>query len=93
MLIIRSLALGQVNATNVKRLIKKELGIGLLNGIVWGTVIGILVYLLYQDLALGGIMLAAMMLNLLVAAIAGISIPLLQQFNHKTTPPRSSRTL
>jgi len=78
MLIIRSLALGQVNSTNVKRLIKKELGIGLLNGLVWGTLIGGLVYLLYQNLALGGVMLAAMMLNLLVAAIVGVSVPLMQ---------------
>ena len=75
-LIVRSLALGQVSAANARRLLAKELGISTLNGVVWGGVLGILTYLLYRNVALGGVMALAMLLNLVVAAIAGIFIPL-----------------
>ncbi|MCI0655112.1 MAG: magnesium transporter [Methylococcaceae bacterium] len=77
-LIIRSLALGQINSSNVRRLIVKELVIGLLNGAVWGLVTGLIVFLIYDDPSLGAIMAGAMLLNLLVAAIVGISIPLIR---------------
>jgi len=75
-LIVRSLALGQVSASNARRLLLKELGISTLNGVIWGGVLGILTYLLYRNVALGGVMALAMLLNLVVAALAGIFIPL-----------------
>ena len=75
-LIVRSLALGQVSAANARRLLAKELGISTLNGVVWGGVLGILTYLLYRNVALGGVMALAMLLNLIVAALAGLFIPL-----------------
>ncbi len=75
-LIVRSLALGQVSASNARRLLIKELGISTLNGVIWGGVLGILTYLLYRNVALGGVMALAMLLNLVVAALAGIFIPL-----------------
>lgn len=78
MLIIRSLALGQITSSNVKRLITKELMIGVLNGAVWGSIIGLIVLLIYHDPALGAVMTGAMLLNLFVAAIVGISIPLIR---------------
>lgn len=78
MLIIRSLALGQITASNVWRLIRKELIIGLLNGAVLGSIVGLIVFLLYNDPPLAGVMAGAMLLNLLVAAIVGISIPLVR---------------
>ncbi|HLF96460.1 MAG TPA: magnesium transporter [Methylococcaceae bacterium] len=77
-LIIRSLALGLISRSNVKRLIFKELSIGLLNGAVWGSVIGLFAYLLYRNQELGLVMAAAMMLNLLLAAIMGLAIPLVR---------------
>ncbi|MEY2701094.1 MAG: magnesium transporter [Pseudomonadota bacterium] len=77
-LIVRSLALGMINAGNVRRLIIKELGIGLLNGTVWGTLIGTLVLLVYRDTALAGVMAAAMLINLLIAALMGLLIPLMR---------------
>ncbi|MGH8499007.1 MAG: magnesium transporter, partial [Methylococcales bacterium] len=79
MLIIRSLALGQITASNVRRLIGKELVIGLLNGAVWGSIIGLIVFLIYDDPSLGAVMAGAMLLNLFVAAIVGISIPLIRE--------------
>jgi magnesium transporter len=78
-IIIRSLALGQINPANARRMINKELGIGALNGLVWGGVAGIFAYLLYQNILLGIIMTSAMLLNLLLGAMAGLLIPLAMQ--------------
>jgi len=75
-LIVRAIALGQVSPANARRLLAKEIGISTLNGVVWGGVLGILTYLLYRNVALGGVMALAMLLNLLVAALAGLFIPL-----------------
>jgi magnesium transporter len=75
-LIVRALALGQVKSSNARRLLVKELGISALNGVVWGGVLGLAAWGLYRNVALGGVMALAMLLNLVVAAIAGIFIPL-----------------
>ncbi len=75
-LIVRSLALDQVSASNARRLFMKELAISTVNGVFWGGVLGIIAWLLYRNVALGGVMALAMLLNLLVAALAGIFIPL-----------------
>jgi len=75
-LIVRSLALGTVSPANARRLLVKELGISTLNGVIWGGVLGILTYMLYRNVALGGVMALAMILNLMVAALAGLFIPL-----------------
>ncbi|MEC4749252.1 magnesium transporter [Methylomicrobium sp. Wu6] len=77
-LIIRSLALGQITPLNVGRLIKKELSLALLNGTFIGLVVGSVAYFLYRDKALAGVMALAMFLNLLVAVVAGLAIPLLR---------------
>jgi magnesium transporter len=78
-LIVRGLALGQINPANARRLILKELGVATLNGLVWGAAVGVFAWLLYSSVALGGVMALAMMLNLLVAAMAGVFIPLLME--------------
>jgi magnesium transporter len=75
-LIVRSLALGQVSPSNARRLLAKEIGISTFNGVVWGGVLGIVTYMLYRNVALGGVMALAMLLNLLVAALAGLFVPL-----------------
>lgn len=81
-LIIRSLALGQITSANVLRLIKKELTLAIVNGVFIGFIIGALAMLLYQDVALSAVMATAMFINLLVAVIVGLSIPLLRhKFN------------
>ncbi len=76
-LIVRALALGQITSINARRLIIKELGVAVLNGIVWGAAVGLFAWVLYDSIALGGVMALAMMLNLLVAALAGTYIPIL----------------
>lgn len=78
MLIIRSLALGQVTPVNVRRLIKKELTLAVLNGLFIGLIMGFLSMLLYQNVALSVVMTMAMFINLLVAVVVGLGIPLLR---------------
>jgi magnesium transporter len=75
-MLVRAIALGQVNPASAKKLLVKELAISLLNGLVWGGIIGGFAMLLYNSVALGVVMTAAMTLNLLVAAIFGVLVPL-----------------
>ncbi len=76
-MIVRGLALGQVASHNMKTLLKKEMGIALLNGLIWGSVLGVVAYLLYDNVALGVVMTAAMTMNLMLAAVMGVLIPLM----------------
>lgn len=76
-MIVRGLALGQVASHNMKSLITKELGVALLNGLLWGGVIGAVAYVLYGSYPLGLVMMSAMTLNLLLAALMGVVIPLM----------------
>jgi magnesium transporter len=75
-MIVRGLALGQIASHNMQSLIKKELGVALVNGIMLGGVLGLIAYLLYGNYALGLVMMAAMTINFLLAAIMGVMIPL-----------------
>lgn len=78
-LVIRSLALGQVTGSNFGRLLRKELTVALLNGVVWGTVAGGVSWLLYHDseyaMLLGVAMAVAIVLNLLIGALLGVIVP------------------
>jgi len=75
-MIVRGLALGQVSSHNMQSLITKEMGVSLLNGLLWGGVLGAIAYALYGSYQLGLVMMAAMTLNLLLAALMGVMIPL-----------------
>jgi len=76
-MIVRAMALEQVGVSQAKRLWRKELGVSLVNGIVWGGAIGIVAWLLYGSVSLGLVMTCAMTLNLLLAAFMGVGIPML----------------
>ncbi|MDP1559009.1 MAG: magnesium transporter [Nitrosomonas sp.] len=75
-MIVRALALRQINPDNARKLIIKEISVSAVNGLIWGTVIGLFTYTIYQSASLGLIMTLAMMLNLLLAALLGVLIPL-----------------
>ncbi|MDP3845347.1 MAG: magnesium transporter [Pseudomonas sp.] len=75
-MIVRAMALDQMGAGNTSRLVRKELGVSLVNGLLWGGVIGLVSFLLYDNLALGLVMTGAMTLNLLLAALMGVLIPM-----------------
>jgi magnesium transporter len=78
-MIVRAIAVGQVEQSSLKRLVKKELGVALFNGIVWGGLLGVLAWWLYKSVLLGMLMTTAMTLNLLLAATAGVLIPMIRQ--------------
>lgn len=78
-LVIRGLALGHLESGNRRILLFKELGIGLLNGLLWALVVALLAVIWFGNWAIGGIIAVAILLNLLCAALAGVAIPLLMQ--------------
>ena len=75
-LVIRGLALGQVEGGNARVLLGKEMGIGLLNGLLWAVVVAALAIFWFGDWKIGGIIGAAILLNLLCAAFSGLAVPL-----------------
>ncbi|KAA3626182.1 MAG: magnesium transporter [Proteobacteria bacterium] len=78
-LAIRGLALGQVSSANSAWLLGRELAVGLLNGLLWAVVVGIVAVAWFKDYSIGFIIAAAMVINLVAAAIAGLTIPLLMK--------------
>ena len=76
-LVIRGMALGHVGTANARWLLTKEISVGFLNGILWSAVVGAIAATWFNDLLLGGVLAAAMIINLLVAALAGASLPML----------------
>ena len=75
-MIVRSIALGQVQIEQAKKLFTKEIGVSMVNGLIWGGMLGVIAYMLYGSVPLGLVMTAAMTLNLLLAALMGVGIPL-----------------
>jgi magnesium transporter len=75
-MIVRAAALGQVSRDQSRQLIRKELMVALINGLIWGGVMGVFATLLYRQISLGIVMVAAMTLNLMLAALMGVLIPM-----------------
>ncbi len=76
-IITRAMALGQINSANISGILRKEMLVGVLNGIGWSVVVSALTYMWFGDGSIGVIIGAAMIINLVVAAGAGFSIPLI----------------
>ncbi|MFQ6372920.1 magnesium transporter [Shewanella sp. YIC-542] len=74
-LVIRGIALGQLDKRNTRWLVGKELIIGLLNGIIWAGLIFTAVWLWKSDITLALLIAGAILINLTVAGLAGASIP------------------
>jgi len=78
---VRALAMGELTPANAARFIGKEIAVGGLNGLIFALVMGAAVVLWYQDWRLGAVIGAAMICNLVAAALAGTLIPIgLQKF-------------
>jgi magnesium transporter len=75
-MIVRAAALGQVTVANARQLVRKEITVSLVNGVIWGGVMGLVATVLYRDIALGLVMVFAMTLNLMLAALMGVLIPI-----------------
>ena len=76
-MIVRAIALGQVSLNHLRKLLFKEIGVAILNGLLWGGVLGFISFFLYNNLGLAIVMTTAMTLNLILAAIMGVIIPLI----------------
>jgi len=76
-LIIRALTKGQISSQNTFHLVRKEVGVSILNGVMLGIVVALFAYLFYQNLALALVIGIAMLLTMIVAAIIGLSVPIL----------------
>ena len=74
--IARAMALGQIDHTNAPGILRKELLVGLLNGLAWSIVVAAATYLWFGDWRIGTVIAGAMIINLAVAALAGFSVPL-----------------
>jgi magnesium transporter len=78
-LIVRALAFGEIDREKAKRLLRKELSVAFVNGMIWGSIAGVFAWVLYGNVGLGLVMVGAMMLNLLVGAAIGMLAPLMLQ--------------
>jgi len=76
-LVIRGIALGQITGSNARRLLVKELLVSLWNGVIWAVVLGAIAWFWFGNDTLGWVIAAAILINLLIAAIAGATVPLL----------------
>ncbi|WP_412972418.1 magnesium transporter [Glaciecola sp. MF2-115] len=78
-LVIRGMALGHVSASNSVWLVKKELAIGFLNGVIWASLIASVIALWKQDFMLGVVIAFAMMVNMIAAGLAGATLPIIMK--------------
>jgi magnesium transporter len=76
-LMIRGMATGQISARNTPAILRKELAVGILNGIVFSIVVALVAWYWYEDLNLGVVMAAAILVNLFAGALAGALIPII----------------
>lgn len=76
-LVIRAMALGQISSNNARKLLYKEMSVGILNGLIWAIVVAAIADLWYDDIKLSIVLGAAITVNLIVAAISGAVIPIM----------------
>ena len=74
---VRALATRDLDIYNAGRIVRREMGVGALNGVIFALLIGTVAGLWFQSPEIGGIIAAAMIINMFVAALGGILIPLL----------------
>ena len=75
-IITRAMALGLIDKSNARGILKKELMVGILNSMVWSVVVALFAYAWFNEWRIGAVIAAAMTINLTIAAGAGFAIPL-----------------
>jgi len=81
-LVIRGIALGQLGSSNYRSLIKKEILVGILNGLLWALIVATFSIIWFENFNIGAIIGIALLINLIAGAFAGVLIPLaLRQLN------------
>lgn len=76
-LVIRGLALNQLGPQQVRHVLRRELSINLVNGALWGAVLGLVTLVLYQNPALSAVIAVALLLTMISAALIGVLTPVL----------------
>ncbi len=74
--VIRGIALGQIGRSNISWLLSREFRVGLMNGMLWAAIMGVIAGFWFDDRILGVIIAAAMVINLITAAVAGALLPM-----------------
>ncbi|MEC8378620.1 MAG: magnesium transporter [Pseudomonadota bacterium] len=77
---VRGLALGQIMSTNYLYLLSREITVGVVNGFFWALVLGLISYFWFGELTITLIILLSMVINLFMAVISGMGIPILLKF-------------
>ena len=75
-LMVRGLALGQIGASNIWHLLRKELSVALINGLALGTLLGVIVLLWFREPMLSLVIGTALLFNFLTSAAGGVLVPL-----------------
>ncbi len=75
-LVIRGMALGQIDAGNTRSLLIKEMLLGLINGVIWAIVVFVISVMFFNDTSIGIVVAIAMLLNLLIAPLTGVLLPI-----------------
>jgi magnesium transporter len=74
-LVVRGLAVGTITDANARRLLVRELMVGVLNSMLWALIVALVAIAWFHNVALGLIIAFAMIINLVFAALAGVVIP------------------
>ncbi len=77
-MIVRELAFRKLGGGDIRLLYSKEIKVALINGVVWGGILGLVTFLMYQNAGVSAVMVAAVSLNFLSAAFFGVTIPILR---------------
>ena len=73
---VRALAMKELTSTNAKRIVSKEIIVGAINGVLFAGVMGPIAWLWFGEVAIGGVIAAAMIINLVAAGFVGIATPI-----------------
>jgi magnesium transporter len=85
-IVVRGLALDEIDLGDLMRVLSKEIGLGVLKGLIFGSVIAIVAYVWKDNATLAGVAAAAMFLNMIVASLAGVMIPITLRYVLKLDP-------
>lgn len=81
-LIIRGIAIGQIAKGNIPVLLRKEIAVGLINGVLWAFIVGLIAALWFHQASISLVIAAAIIVNVFAAALSGVVIPVfLNKFN------------
>ncbi len=85
-IVVRGLALDDLRLSDLARVLTKEIALGALKGVLFGGVLGVIAYFWQQNTTLAVIAASAMFLNMLVASIGGVMIPMTLRYGFKVDP-------